>query len=82
MTKKHIFTILLIAMVISLSFQGIVSAGDMHKTWIEPSSPNSCDTIRFNYEDPNTTDISIIVLSDDNSSAFIMSNHGRDGDVW
>ena len=73
---------LIVALIFSAQFIPVAHGEQMYRTWMVPENPVEGDTITIYYENPNATQVSIIVQSEDGGSAIINSGHGKDGNAW
>ena len=82
--KKFPLVALLLMLLLATNFMPPAYAedGKMYRTWMEPQNPVQGDTITIYYENPNATQVSIIVQSADGREAVMTSEHGKKGDVW
>ncbi len=82
--KKFLLVAMLLMLLLAMNFMPPAHAedGKMYRTWMEPQNPVQGDTITIYYENPNATQVSIIVQSADGREAVMTSGHGKNGDVW
>ena len=81
MRTSHV-AILIVTILFTLQFIPVAHGEQMYTTRMVPENPVEGDTITIYYENPNATQVSIIVQSEDGGTAIKNSGHGKDGNAW